>query len=105
MHRACRIFLLAVAMITVAAPMGSLSAQGKVADLQQQLESGLKARLPHDFAFIKRVVTLVDNNKLPLKLVKGTFQWARKKGKYKNYPFPHFERALRERAKKIGVAI
>ena len=71
-------------------------------DLKEQLEFGLRARRPSEFAFIQRVVTMVKANQLPEKLVKSTFQWARHK---KPYPFPYFERALRIRAAKLGIQI
>jgi hypothetical protein len=74
----------------------------QVADLQEQLENGLQARLPAEFAFIARVVMKVQQNQLPLELVKGTFQWSRGK---KPYPFPYFERALRLRAARLGIAL
>ena len=77
----------------------------EVADLKDQLENGLKARLPADFAFISKVVTLVEQDKLPLDMVKAVFQWARKKGVKNNYPFPYFQRALKIRAKKLGIVI
>lgn len=77
----------------------------EVADLKDQLEKGLKARLPADFAFISKVVMLVEDNKLPLKTVKAVFQWARDKGAKNNYPFPYFQRALKIRAKKLGIVI
>jgi len=77
----------------------------EVADLKDQLENGLKARLPADFAFISKVVTLVEQDKLPLGMVKAVFQWARKKGVKNNYPFPYFQRALQIRAKKLGIVI
>ena len=77
----------------------------EVADLKDQLEKGLKARLPMDFAFISKVVMLVENDKLPLKTVKAVFQWARDKGAKNNYPFPYFQRALKIRAKKLGIVI
>ena len=77
----------------------------EVADLKDQLEKGLKARLPADFAFISKVVMLVEEEKLPLKTVKAVFQWARDKGAKNNYPFPYFQRALKIRAKKLGIVI
>jgi hypothetical protein len=73
-----------------------------VANLQEQLESGLKARRPAEFAFIRRVVSLVQQGRLPLPLVVSTFRWAQ--AKYK-HPLPYFERALRIRAARIGVQI
>lgn len=77
----------------------------EVADLKDQLEKGLKARLPADFAFISKVVMLVEEEKLPLKTVKAVFQWARDRGAKNNYPFPYFQRALKIRAKKLGIVI
>jgi hypothetical protein len=73
--------------------------------LKDQLEKGLKARRPVEFQFVATVVNMVDNNLLPIDLVQSTFLWARKQAKYKRYPFPYFEQALRERAKDIGIAI
>ncbi len=77
----------------------------QIADLKDQLEKGLRARRPEEFAFIARVLQMVDEGTLPLELVKGTFQWARKKADLKKYPFPYFEQALRIRAKRIGIVI
>ena len=77
----------------------------QVGDLKDQLEKGLKARRPTDFAFIAKVILLVEMNKLPLSEVKAVFQWARKRGVKTNYPFPYFERALKIRAKKLGIII
>lgn len=72
-----------------------------VAGLQEQLEGGLRARLPPEFAFIKRVVTAVETGRLPIALVKSTFAWARRKKQ--PYPFPYFERALKLRAAEQGL--
>jgi len=77
----------------------------EVGDLKDQLEKGLKARRPTDFAFIAKVISLVKMNKLPLPVVKAVFQWARERGAKTNYPFPYFERALKIRAKKLGIII
>ena len=82
-----------------ASPAGPVAG---VADLQTQLQSGLRARLPQEFAFIRRVVAMVKADQLPLDLVMSAFQWARHK---KPYPFPYFERALRTRAAKLGIKI
>ena len=84
------------------ASAGALPPAIEVADLQDQLENGLRARLPSEFAFIRRVVEMVRADQLPLDLVVGTFQWARRK---KPYPFPYFERALRTLAARRGIPI
>ena len=75
---------------------------GAVVDLRNQLEKGLKARLPREFAFIDRIVQMVDNKQLPYDMVQSTFMWARVK---KPYPFPYFESGLRTRAAKRGITI
>jgi hypothetical protein len=73
-----------------------------VANLQDQLESGLLAGRPVELVFISRVVTLVEQDALPLPLVLSTYQWARPK---KPRPFPYFERGLRIRAARIGIQL
>ena len=73
-----------------------------VADLKTQLNSGLKCRRDVEFAFVSQIVQMTNNGDLSVELVKGTFQWARRK---KPYPFPYFYRAIRERAAKEGVTI
>ena len=73
-----------------------------VADLQDQLEAGLQARRPQEFAFIARVVAMVSANRLPRSLVQSTFEWARRK---QPYPFPYFQRALIIRAARIGIRV
>jgi hypothetical protein len=96
--------LLGVALaVTATAPTSAGAAE--VADLKEQLEDGLRARLPSEFKFIEDVVALVAQDVLPLSLVKGTFQWAQRKAGGRRFPFPYFENALRLRAKRIGVTI
>lgn len=94
---------IAVSLVTLASAEDTPS--GQIADLKDQLEKGLRARRPEEFAFIARVLQMVDEGTLPLDLVQSTFQWARKKTDFKKYPFPYFEQALRLRAKRIGIAI
>ena len=74
-----------------------------VADLKDQLKNGLRVRRPGDLAFIDKVVELVEGGRLPVSLVKGTFQWARTKTI--RYPFPYFAKALRIRAGKLGIKL
>ena len=77
----------------------------QVADLKDQLEKGLQARLPREFRFIGTVVTMVQQKQLPLDLVKSAFQWARRQVNSRKYPFPYFERALRVLAGRRGIKI
>lgn len=70
--------------------------------LKEQLETGLKARRPSEFAFIARVVQLVDQGVLPRRTVDGTFLWARRK---RRHPFQYFERAMKVRAKRLRIKL
>ena len=97
-------FLLAPASVDPT-PLEAHTIEANVADLQQQLESGLKARRPEEFEFIAKVVTMVGNDTLPLDLVMSTFLWTRKNPKAREYPFVYFQRALRERAMKLGITV
>jgi hypothetical protein len=72
-----------------------------VSDLKTTLEKGLRCRRPVEFAFVNKVVQLVDQGTLPKKLVLTTFDWARKKPDH--YQATYFMFAMRERAKKLGV--
>ena len=65
-------------------------------DLKDTLEKGLYARLPEQFEFINRVVALVENETISLKLVYSTFKWSRQYGKGRRYYY--FELAMRKRA-------
>jgi hypothetical protein len=101
---------LAIAVLTagLAAPIALLgdteSKPGvNIAELKEQLKNGLQARRPEDREFLDRIATMVENEQLPLDLVKSTFQWARRKKTY--YSFPYFERALIFRAEQIGITI
>ncbi|MEM7314241.1 MAG: hypothetical protein AAF497_13920 [Planctomycetota bacterium] len=62
------------------------------ATLQQQLEAGLRARRPQEFAYIATIIGLVKSGSVPEQLVRNVFNWARKKRV--KYPFQHFARAL-----------
>ena len=76
---------------------------GRVASLNDQLKAGLKARRQVEFRFIDDVVKLVEQRKLPVKLVVQTFEYARRKRT--NYPFQYFQRALALRAARMGVTL
>ncbi len=83
-------------------PSNPATAGAQIAGLQDQLEKGLKARLPREFDFIERVVAMVKAKQLPYDLVQSTFMWARVK---RPYPFPYFETGLRTRAARQGIKI
>jgi hypothetical protein len=70
-------------------------------DLKMQLEKGLKARRPVEFAYVAQVITMVENGTLPRSLVDSTFGYARKQPR----PLQYFEFALQLRAKKAGIDV
>ena len=102
-----RITPIIVALIagTLLASWFPLPSQAQVASLRDQLEKGLKARLPADFAFVDTVVTMVDNRQLPLDLVRSSFLWVRKNRSNKRYMMFYFEQVLRKRAAEKGITI
>ena len=75
----------------------------QVISLEDQLSTGLKVRRPEETAFIEEVGRLVNEGKLPRKLVDSTFSWAVRRRQ--TYPFPAFERALRLQADRLGVGL
>lgn len=95
--------------------VGSLSAFGHgwlsprssmavdTANLQQTLEKGLYVRLPAQYEFIAAIIYLVEQDKLPLKLVYSTFKWSQQYSKGRRYYY--FELGMRKRAEQIGVTI
>ena len=72
------------------------------ADLKSRLEKDLQVRLPADFRFVARVIELVEDDTLPLKLVNRCYLWARKQPVYQ---FQYFQRAVRRQARAIGVEV
>ena len=92
----------AVSLAALPASAAEVRSSGASIDLQTLLEKGLKARRPQEFTFIRHVVARVDDGTLPVAVVKSTFSWARDK---RPYPIVFFEKALKIRAKKLGVAI
>jgi hypothetical protein len=76
---------------------------GKVTPLSEQLVNGLRATRPDETAFIHRVVTFVEAERLALSTVNAAFKWARKRNP--NYPYPYFERAMRILAAREGVQL
>jgi hypothetical protein len=86
---------------TVWAEVRPLSAN-RLEELRALLKVGLLPASPQQEAFLDRVVLFVARGTLSLKMVEGTFVWARKQAAW---PYPYFEQALRERAKRAGVKI
>lgn len=84
--------------------------QGRRISLQDQLTSGLYAVTKSDRVFIDKVVLLVEEGKLPKRLVDSTFLWARARAALRNptrwmRPMVYFRPALVARAHRIGVKL
>jgi hypothetical protein len=77
--------------------------------LKERLLVGLRVKTASDKRFIARVVELVEQRKLPLKLVDTTYFWARAKAtrhrSLANNPMVYFRPALVARAAKLGIRI
>jgi hypothetical protein len=71
-------------------------------DLTTQLEKGLYARRPSEFASVAKVVALVESGALPRSMVDSSFLWARKKPSKR---LQYFQFALTEQARKAGIPI
>lgn len=70
-------------------------------DLLTQLEKGLKARLPSDFAFLQRVVSQVNAGTVPLRLVNQSFLYARRLDK--KWQVFYFRRVLKNLMYREGL--
>lgn len=67
--------------------------------LQQMLEKGLKARRKSELQYIAEVVALVEEGKLPEKVVNGAFFQSRRTRR----PMQHFQFSLEARGKKLRL--
>ena len=91
-------------------PTSPTRSQGRQITLREQLTIGLRAVTKGDFAFIDQVVILVEQGKLPRRMVDGTFLWARQRADRHSRsrslrPMIYFKPALTLRAKRIGVKL
>ncbi len=75
----------------------------RIANLEEQLRYGLKARLPTELAFVRRIVELVEEERLPVDAVLAAMNWARKNRQ--PYPFPYFAGAIRALAARRGIRV
>jgi hypothetical protein len=78
-----------------------LSARSK--ELREQLIGQLRPRSPEEFAFVDRVVIMVQRGDLPMDMVKAAFGWARRKRH--RYRFPYFQRGMQRLATRQGIRI
>jgi len=86
------------------------TSEGRKLTLRDQLVSGLRAYTKSDLAFIDKVVILVEQGKLPRRLVDSTFFWSRDRAAHRSYnrrlrPMVYFRPGMVARAKRIGVTL
>ncbi len=74
-------------------------------EYEKRLNAILRTRLDAEKEFVKQVVQLVREEKLPRKLVDTSFKWVRNKRPDTNYPFVYFERVLRLQAHRLKFEI
>ncbi|MBI2823893.1 MAG: hypothetical protein HYX69_04275 [Planctomycetia bacterium] len=102
---ACAMLLFGVAIGPAAAKAAGPTKSGPAVQvtLKQQLEQGLKCRRPIEFQFVDRVAILVEQGKLPIKLVNICYDWSLKRSSSR--PWVYFQRSLTELAKRQGFAL
>lgn len=100
-RRVCLALLAACGLWAPTGSRPSLATDTQVS-LKLRLEKDLKARRPVEFEFITRVIVLVDQGILPRGEVERLYLWARRQPER---PFQHFQFALEQRAKKLGIVI
>ena len=66
------------------------------------MKAALRTATPEENGFIDYVLALVEAERLPPSLVHSTFQWARKKPRYR---FQYFRRGLIIRARRQGIRL
>jgi hypothetical protein len=86
-----------LAAVTFSFAQQSNPSTQQVADLQEQLEKGLRARRPIEVQFLSRVIQLVNQGRLTREVVQGTFSFVLKKYRDRKYLVPIFEQTLRKR--------
>jgi hypothetical protein len=70
--------------------------------LKTQLEKGLKARRPVEFAYIDQIIQLVEQGALPRSMVTSTYLWAQRRS---SRQLQYFQFALAARAKHLNVKL
>ena len=90
-----------VCLLLIAVATREAAAQGPRLDAAT-IKAGLRTAAPEENGFVDYVVRLVEEGRLPARLVLSTFHWARKKPKHR---FQYFRRALIIRAARIGIRL
>lgn len=71
--------------------------------LIDQLRTGLRVNTSSQLAFLEAVVQKVDQGVFPQSMINVVYKWSI--GRNEKYPFPYFQVAMRDLAKRRGVAL
>lgn len=80
-----------------------LSQSGRTVPLLDQLKNGLRATRPNQEEFLQHLVAQVDQGTVPRSMVNTVYKWALQRNP--RVPFPYFQVAMRELAKRRGVTL
>lgn len=93
----------ATAQETFDANLAGKNAEQHLTKLEDQLKFGLRAVTPEQFQYVRTISQLVEQGTLPRAMVNLVYKWALERNP--RVPFPYFQFALRELAKRRGIAI
>ncbi len=100
---ACHFLWTAEAIAQATAPIPAFDGGGVSGlDLETQLQKGLRARRPVEFQYIREIVKLVEEGKLPRKLVITTFLRAQQRHRH---PLQYFQLMLAARSRGLDVTL
>ncbi len=71
--------------------------------LEDQLRYGLRCARPGQIEYVQTVARAVDEGRLPRAMVNLVYRWATQRDT--NVPFPYFQFALEELARRRGISI
>ena len=80
-----------------------ISQTGRTVPLLDQLKNGLRATRPNQEEFLQHLVAQVDQGAVPRSMVNTVYKWALQRNP--RVPFPYFQVAMRELAKRRGVTL
>ena len=104
----CLVYLCLIVVSTFSFP-GQSSGQDfdelNLIQLERQLNAILRTRLPEEKVYIAALLKLVNDNKLPRKLINTSFKYVRNKRLNSKYSFVYFVRVLQFQAKRDRISV
>jgi len=98
-RRFSAVLVVLAVLASARAGLGQVVAGGLDADT---IQAGLRTADPNEEAYIRYIVTLVEQGRLPRAMVEATFQWARRSAPYPK-KFQYFKHGLITQARTIGI--